>query len=481
MPEGFRSRALAVAVFGAASLVVWASLTASQALARSFSLGIYAVANLLVFLDMFDFVLRFYLRRAQTATGQPGSRSRTSVRLEVGRYTLYEKRLHLRPYALVISMHNAEDELDDFMETMEPYRDRIWIIDDGSTDQTVVRLRQAGWRCLEAGVNRRKPHAIRALLVTLPAEIETVLVLDPDVSLLDSERNGLPDLEEVIFDFQRSKFAAVCPRISIRKKEGLLARFERFEYIIAFSLGRNSLADHCINSGVSIYRRSALEEVLRRHSLSVYAEDLENSVLLLGAGERVYYDARLVLETPPQQGWSRWFSQRTGWAFGLIKVYTERFEDVRRVARRGAGAAYQFLFYMGVFNLLLLPLKLVGLILLCLSLARGVDSLLSLGWMPAWRIADPVYFAAAAAKYFMLSVAMIITAAPRGERRYFLPLAPLYFLYGLLQILPTAVGYSNWFSLRFWGRRVIEDHYQDENSLVFEYRNNGVQSAVGER
>ncbi len=40
----------------------------------------------------------------------------------------------------------------------------MWLISDGSTDNTVLRLTQAGWRCFDDGVNRRKPGAIRRLL-----------------------------------------------------------------------------------------------------------------------------------------------------------------------------------------------------------------------------------------------------------------------------------------------------------------------------
>ena len=48
------------------------------------------------------------------------------------------------------------------MDAFAAYRDRVWLISDGSTDNTVLRLRQAGWRCFDDGVNRRKPGAIAA-------------------------------------------------------------------------------------------------------------------------------------------------------------------------------------------------------------------------------------------------------------------------------------------------------------------------------
>src|SRR4029450_8605311 len=92
---------------------------------------------------------------AGSAKSGPG----TSVVLDLIGYTPYEKRLHLRPYALLVSVYNAEDHVDAFLESMEPFRDRLWIIDDGSTDNTCRRIRQAGWRTLEGGENRKKPGA----------------------------------------------------------------------------------------------------------------------------------------------------------------------------------------------------------------------------------------------------------------------------------------------------------------------------------
>ena len=79
------------------------------------------------------------------------------------------------------------------MEAFGPYRDRMWIISDGSSDQTETRLRQAGWRCFDDGVNRRKPAALRHLLKRLPPHIGTVLVVDPDIRIRGRDAGSLID------------------------------------------------------------------------------------------------------------------------------------------------------------------------------------------------------------------------------------------------------------------------------------------------
>jgi cellulose synthase/poly-beta-1,6-N-acetylglucosamine synthase-like glycosyltransferase len=343
-------------------------------------------------------------------------------------------------------------------------------VDDGSTDNTCLRLRQQGWRCVEGGCNRKKPGAIQFLLSCLPPEIETVVVVDPDITIHDDARARL---EEVIFDFQQSGMAAVCPRISIRK-DGFLARLQALEYSIAFCLGRKSLGDHSVNSGISLYRRSALAAEMQKHSLSVYAEDLENSVLLLAAGERIYYDSRMVVETEGKRTWPSWFSQRVGWSFGLMKVYAEHFSEIRKVGSRGFSAMYQFLIYLGVLTVLLQPLKIISFALLLGALAQGLDSLLGLGWLPYSSLTDPVYFLAAMTKYILFIFIIVVTVIPRGERRYVLPIVPLYLFYALAQVIPTTVGYANWFTLRLCGRRLVRDHFQDEDYFRREYEHKSV-------
>ena len=229
------------------------------------------------------------------------------------------------------------------------------------------------------------------------------------------------------------------------------------------------MADYSLNSGISLYRRSALAAALERHSLAVYAEDLENSLLILGAGERIYYDARIVVETDGKQTWQGLFSQRVGWAFGLMKVYSERFPEVRRISKRDSGAKYEFLVYLGILSVLCQPLRVLSFGLLLGSFAGGLDTLFGLGWLPHWSVTDPVYFLAAFSKYAVLMFAVLLIAVPRREKAFVLPIVPLYFFYALAQVIPTSLGYANWCALHLWGRRIVRDHYADESYFTRHY------------
>lgn len=422
----------------------------------SFNIGLYVLASMTFFIDLLDILFRLYLRREQAILSRVRTPAATSVPIDVGDFSPYEMRLHIKPYAVIAAVHNlAPAALDEFLAAMAPHRSKLWIIDDASTDDTWDRLVASGVHCIRSDRNRQKPGAIKVLLAELPPEIATVIVVDPDARFLTGEE----DFNRVLFEFQRSEMAALCPRICIRRSR-LLTRFQQLEYSLSFSIGRKALADFTITSGIAVYRRDALRQVLEAHSLSVYAEDLENAILLLESGERVYYDGRLVVETDGMTTIGRLFSQRVGWSFGLIKVYASHWRRLLRQSRRGVAFAYQYGVYIGVFMLLLHPLKLAGVVLLVLSALKNLDLITGLRGLPESGATNALYFVAAYLKYTGLAILSIPLAVRRSERRDVLGIVPLYMFYAVAQVIPITIGYLNWFTLRAWGRRVYRDHYQ---------------------
>jgi len=448
-------------------LAGWIALAAANLQPSDFSWLIYGLASLIVFTDTLDFGLRLYVHRRHTAAAADlgGSEvSRLSIDL-TGVRSVVPGAVSIRPYAIIASIHNLEDELDEFMERLQPYREHVWLISDGSTDNTAQRLRQAGWRCLEEEVNRNKPGALRRLLTVLPARIGTVMVIDPDVRICRRGEGSAVDLERVVADLQQSGAAAACPRVAI-ERDGFLGRFQALEYALAFVVGRRSLADFGVTSGVSIYRRDALEHALAQHSLSIYAEDLENAVILLRDGERIYYDGRLLVSTEGPASMRHWFSQRVGWYYGLLRVYTQRFHELWRIGRRTPFAMYNFIIYMGAVALGLHVLRIVSATLLLVSLAAILDSLFGFNLLPDVRAVNPVYFMAAIGSYLALGALALFIVVPKNERAYIAPIVPVYFLYVLLQIAPVTVGFGNWVALRLWHRRLFRDHYQSHEDGV---------------
>jgi cellulose synthase/poly-beta-1,6-N-acetylglucosamine synthase-like glycosyltransferase len=425
-----------------ALLVGWIGMSVANFEAASFSILIFGLANLIVYTDALDFVLRLYVHRRHTATAREGDDTRDlSINIAAAFPQGARRVVPTSPYAIIASVFNLEDDVEAFIEAFAPYRERVWLVSDGSTDNTVMRLRRAGWRCLDEPVNRRKPAALRSLLETLPDAISTIMVIDPDIRIRGRSAGSSIDVERFISDFQLSGAAAACPRIMI-EPDGFLARFQAFEYALAFRVGRASLSDFSITSGVSLYRRDALVLALQEHSLSVYAEDFENAVILLGHGERIYYDGRLVVSTEGPGSVSGWFSQRVGWY------------------HRTPFALYHFIVYIGVLSLGLHLVKMLSAVLLVASFVRGLDRLLLDNWVPAGALTNPVYFTAAIGSYLALGVIALFTSVPKAERAYVAPIVPIYLFYAIAHIAPMSVGFGNFIALKLWGRRLYHDHYE---------------------
>jgi cellulose synthase/poly-beta-1,6-N-acetylglucosamine synthase-like glycosyltransferase len=454
--QAIPQRSLILAAVILVCMVTVAAAAAGGLLNGGTRVVIFLFVNLILVFDVIDLIVRLWLRKLHGAASEG-----PAVALGLPDISNAERALDLGPYAIIASLHDEADDIDRFTATLRPFKEAVWLIDDASTDDTLLRLRRDGWNCFAGVVNRKKPAALRHLLQTLPAEIQTVVIMDPDVRWVTAPGMERQMLEQVISDLQRSGAAACTPRVQARRGSWL-EECQAFEYELACGLGRKSLGELCCNSGVSVYRRTALEAALRRHSMSVYAEDFENSLLLLEVGERIYYDDRLIIETYAKPTWKGLLSQRVGWAFGCAKVVVERIPQIFAIARRGPLGAYQYVFYLCINGVLLLPLKLVSSGLLAMSMLKALDDLLLTQWLPLHPWNEPLLFCLWYAKSTVILFLACLSALPPGERRRHLFTLPFYCFYSLLQFIPTTIGYLNLLALRTYGRRLYADHYDNE-------------------
>jgi hypothetical protein len=188
-------------------------------------------------------------------------------------------------------------------------------------------------------------------------------------------------------------------------------------------------------------------------------------VLLLAQGERIYYDDRLTIETHAKPTWQSLFSQRVGWSFGGVKVFAERLPQLLAIGRRSPLGAYQYLGYLGLVGIVLMPLKLVAIAILATSFLRTLDDLLLLHLVPAHRWNEPLLFVLWYVKSLVVLACACWVALPRGERARHLGTLPFYAFYALLQNLPVALGYLNFLTFKSLGVRLYHDHYQEADGF----------------
>ena len=188
-------------------------------------------------------------------------------------------------------------------------------------------------------------------------------------------------------------------------------------------------------------------------------------MVLLGEGNDIIYDPSLVVETEGKRNLHGWFSQRVGWSFSLLKVYAEHFGDVRRIIRRSPYSFYQFGVYFMVLSMLLWPFKLLSIALLAYSAMNGVDELLALDLISNNSFNHPAYFAALYVKYSFIVLAAYVLVTPARNLTRGLLFMPIFFLYCIALVVPTGIGYQNWITLRLFGWRLYNDHYDNKPIL----------------
>ena len=282
----------------------------------------------------------------------------------------------IRPYAIIASIFNLEDQLDEFMEAFAPYRDRVWLVSDGSTDNTCVRLRHAGWRCFDDGINRRKPGALRRLLERLPAHIETVMVVDPDIRIRATDEGSA------------DRPGAVHRRLpTVGSRRGLSAGDDRARRIPGALPGVRVCAG-VPHRASKVWRITASPPA----SPSIAATRSERALdrafalgLRGGSGECDHSAEPRRAHLLRRHGWS---SAPKGPARGAagsrnVSAGTTAFSrftsnDSARsgvISRRPPFAMYHFIVYLGVLSLALHLLKIVSVALLIVSFASGFDKL----------------------------------------------------------------------------------------------------------
>src|SRR6185436_15545548 len=89
-------------------LIGWIFLAAANLQAASFSLLVYGLANLIVYTDALDFILRLHVRRRHIATAPTEENRHLSIDLAAALPSGARQVVPTRPYAIIASIFNLE-------------------------------------------------------------------------------------------------------------------------------------------------------------------------------------------------------------------------------------------------------------------------------------------------------------------------------------------------------------------------------------
>jgi len=361
----------------------------------------------------------------------------------------------LKPYRIVAAVYNIEKEWETIIEDLASVKDKLFIIDDASTDNTFEVVKESGVDIVRNPENTNKPGAILYGLGKLPEDVETVIVIDPDVEMPSSTI-----LDRTIYDFQRSG-AAACGLYIVplrTKKKSVVNLCQILEYELSMYYGKEIPHDFMVISGAaSVHNRSTLEEALVKSSRSVYAEDFETSLIILSSEERIYFDRRAVVRTRVPRTFRQFTMQRMGWYFSVPKVtfpYLIKFRRCKDPLMR-----YQFYIYNFFFTLLIHPFRVFSMFILGASLCTYILGLF-IDSIAKYQVMPPYILMGMSVVVFYLYLALegfvgSITLKRRDWSVIFW--FPLYMTYQV--IVPITIGYLNFFTWTLVGRKMIADPY----------------------
>jgi cellulose synthase/poly-beta-1,6-N-acetylglucosamine synthase-like glycosyltransferase len=218
----------------------------------------------------------------------------------------------------------------DHLMNMRYPRDRIrvYVVDDGSTDQTPSVIQERSVAYPGSVLHLRRPNggagkadALNHGLIRVEQDdwYEAVLIIDADVLLTPT---ALRRMARHFGDTMVGGVTAYIKEASI--PPNYLNRFVRYEYITAQAAARraqNTLgAQACLAGGAQLIRREALECLGGQLDASTLAEDTVTTFRIQLAGYDVRFDGNAVVLAEEPNTLAALWRQRVRWARGNTQV-----------------------------------------------------------------------------------------------------------------------------------------------------------------
>jgi len=244
---------------------------------------------------------------------------------------------------------------------------RIIVVDDGSSDSTVLRVRSflksdkcaaKRTRLIRHHTNKGKGAALNTALRAEEADLFGVVDAD---SIVEPEA-----LRALVPHFDDPEVGAVVSVIRVQEPHNFLERIQRIEYALVSFMRRlqGSLQALDVTPGVlSLYRRSVLLE-LGGFDEDNLAEDFEIGMRLKYYNHKVNFERRSFTRTKVPTDFRAFWKQRVRWTRGWLYNYWNYREMI-------LNKAYGFL---GRFQY---PVTLLGIPLLFLSVGIIIYKVLS--------------------------------------------------------------------------------------------------------
>jgi cellulose synthase/poly-beta-1,6-N-acetylglucosamine synthase-like glycosyltransferase len=215
------------------------------------------------------------------------------------------------------------ETLDWLINRFEPTGVNIILVDDASNDLTrsFISVYNKNNRFVSVIKNfYPELHKIGAIKTAIERiDTDFVFLLDADTTMEECGRS----LENLV-----SRMAISQPPIDVHsfplkplRPKGLLQRLQQLEYAIATDSIRYLLDTVlCISGAASLWRKSSLELLIKKHSGKFEGDDLELTLLAYESDMRIKHENSIAAHTKTPGKLSTWISQRSRWDFGFFRL-----------------------------------------------------------------------------------------------------------------------------------------------------------------
>jgi len=375
------------------------------------------------------------------------------------------ERLELKPYKIVASVYQIEEEWDSILENLKPFKDRLFLVDDASPDNTYDIVKKSGVEIIRNPENTNKPGAVYYGVQNLPPEIETVVVIDPDIILSEKE-----SVEKAVYDLQQSDAGgcAVYVLPECTEHASRIVKCQAVEYEFSMYCGREVPHNYVIASGAfAIFNRNALQQALAESSRHVIGEDYETSLMIILNGWRTYFDNRVLVRTEVPSSLRKFTRQRIGWNFGFARVITKATWQMRKC--KDPFFRYQFYIYNLGITLLFHPFRVFALAVLCISLFAFIFGPLSPVIARFYTL--PISFIALVIGFYMFMALEGFAGSLTLKKKDFMIIFyyPLFSFYQ--NFVPITIGYLNFITWITVGTKLVNDPYEPRRRKRRECKN----------
>ena len=301
----------AVLMFSAQALTVWP---------LQIMLAMFSITVIFVFIGTFIYIVLAILQK-----------NRSRRRDDPLRPTSYRPTV-----AIVIPAYNEAKVLTGCVKSLlasEYPKMKIYIVDDGSTDNTWQVAKQLAGR-YGSVIALRKPNGGKASALNYAVRRTRA----PVVIGIDADTIFRPDtVSRMVRHFEDKSVGAVAGMVKVGNRTNTLARCQTLEYASSIGLERSAQA---MLNGIMVvpgacgaWRREAIADA-GWYSSSTIAEDCDLTIGVHVAGYRVVQDNTAVAYTEVPTTLGGFAKQRFRWMFGNVQVY-RKYQDILFSSRHG--------------------------------------------------------------------------------------------------------------------------------------------------